>query len=460
MNPIWNLNDLIPSGSPMSRLLAGGSWALLGRIVTTLSAFLVNVIVARLLLPSDVGRYFLVLSVVVFGVGFSSLGMRRAIVKVVAETTGMGEPGRTRSAIQRTFLLVIGSSVIVAGFLFLVGVNWLDTRVFRSVEVIQLAKQIALLVIINALMSLVAETFRGFHDIRLATIIGGLGQSVFPAIGLVIIWRRAIQVEIEGVLTIHILATTSALIIGGWILARRFAELSSGARYPTRDLLSTGLPLMITNIALIMQTKVAVWIIAAFLPDTELALYGVAERMIILVTTPLIVVNSVVPPIIAEMYAAGKKNKLQSFLQTASALAVIPAGIVVLSYILFGDALLSTIFGPFYNQAENVLIILSISQLASVVAGSCGLTLMMTGNQVAMMVIAVASIAIQTALGILLVSQFGIEGVGLAVGVVIILQNLIMLFYTKSRTGIWTFMRVPAEDLGRYVKRIFKSKTT
>lgn len=459
MSPIWNLKELIPSGSPMSRLLTGGSWALLGRVVTTFSALLVNVIVARLLLPSDVGRYFLVLTVVVFGVGFSSLGMRQAIIKVVAETVGMGEPGKTRSAIQRTFLLVLVSSVIVAGFLFLVGVNWLDTRLFRSIEVIQLAKQIALLVIINTLMSLVAETFRGFHDIRLATIITGLGQSVFPALGLFIIWKQATQIEIEGVLVIHILAATLAFIIGGWMLTRRIEKLRSGARYPTRDLLCMGLPLMITNIALIMQTKVAVWIIAAFLPDTELALFGVAERMIALVITPLIIINSVLPPIIAEMYAGGQQIKLQSFLQRASALAVIPAGIVVISYIFFGDALLSIIFGHYYNQAESVLIILSISQLASVAAGSCGLTLMMTGNQVAMMVIAVVSIAVQTALGISLVAPFGIEGVGLAVGIVLVLQNLTMLFYAKYRTGIWTFMRFPADDLIRYFNRVIKHET-
>jgi O-antigen/teichoic acid export membrane protein len=39
----------------------------------------------------------------------------------------------------------------------------------------------------------------------------------------------------------------------------------------------------------------------AFRPHTEVAVYGAASRLVILVAMPLVIVNSVVPPLIAGM---------------------------------------------------------------------------------------------------------------------------------------------------------------
>ena len=79
-----------------------------------------------------------------------------------------------------------------------------------------------------------------------------------------------------------------------------------------------------------------------------------------------------------------------------------------------------------------------IVQLVSVVTGSCGLTLMLTGHQTAMLRITVIC-GVVTILGsIWAAPRYGIEGVAVAALSGVTLQNVLTLVTARRKAKIWT----------------------
>ena len=80
---------------------------------------------------------------------------------------------------------------------------------------------------------------------------------------------------------------------------------------------------------------------------------------------PLTLVNSVVQPVIAQLYATNDKPLLQRALRGVATLIGLPAlGILTIlcGIAAFGQPILGTINGPHYTQAALVLSILSVGR--------------------------------------------------------------------------------------------------
>jgi O-antigen/teichoic acid export membrane protein len=398
-----------------------------------------NAVISRLLSPDDLGIYFLILSITSFASALGGLGLKNAIVKVVAETLGKGDTGKARSAIGLALLWVMLGSLIVASAFAMGGGKWIAERVFHSPMLGDLAILISLLIVLSAASTQLAETFRGFHDIRMATITNGLAISLLPALGIVFLWAVKAQASLTKVILVHVGALAFVVILAGLFLSTRVAHLEGEGGYPSKALLRLGIPMMVSGLSFGLQVQIAIWIIAAYLPASEVALYGAANRMVLLVATPLVLLNAVIPPIIAEMYARAQRRELEIFLGQATALVFLPAALTLVIFVFFGEYLLAGLFGTFYGKALAVLVILSLGQALNTLAGPCGLTLMMTGNQQSLMLIAFASIVFQTVVGLILVRPYGIVGVALGSTCALVVQNGVMLVLTRTKTGIWTY---------------------
>lgn len=443
----------LPPQSAAARLLTGGTWAIAGKAISMAAALVLNGFVARILDPNAVGVYFLLLSVITIAGAIAGLGLKSAIVKVVAETQGLREGGKTRSAVLRSFALTLVSATLVAALMGTFGLEFLGERLFSTGEFERLAGVGALLVFSIAIVNLVTESLRGFHDIRMATITTSLANSLLPPLLLLGLVQVNRVPQVGGVLTAHLVAAFLAVAVGASVLTRRLRPLARGRPYPWTQLLRIGWPLMLVNIALILQPRIGLWITGTYLAASDTALYGASEKLSTLVITPLVLVNTVLPPIIAEMNALERKGQLESTLQTAAAIAFVPAFLVTAGFAVFGQTALALIFGPFYASASAALLIISVGQLVNVISGSCGLALMMTDRQREAMVIIVFGLLLQAALGVGLVGRFGIEGVAISVAAVLILQNGVMVIVARRRVGIWTHAWIRRHRLNELLKR-------
>jgi len=75
----------------------------------------------------------------------------------------------------------------------------------------------------------------------------------------------------------------------------------------------------------------------------EVALYGFVSKLVTFVVMPLLIVNLVLPPIVAEMYAQGRTGRLERTLRTFSTLAGVPSLLVLIVFMLLGGPILGLV---------------------------------------------------------------------------------------------------------------------
>jgi O-antigen/teichoic acid export membrane protein len=206
--------------------------------------------------------------------------------------------------------------------------------------------------------------------------------------------------------------------------------------------LSISLPLLIVTLVMMVRTTGDTWILGASLPHQELALYGAANRLVSMVTMPMVIVTAVAPPLIAEMYFQGRRETLERALRGLATVTGIPALLASMACIFFAGPILSLVYTDYYTKAAAVLALLSIGPLVSVLSGCCGIVLSYTGHQKTQMWITIATSAATFIAMLVTVKFYGIVGVAVAKTAGQVLQNVIVLLVVKQRTGMWTHIGI------------------
>ncbi len=164
-------------------LLRGSAWAAGGRLATGIVVLGVHALVAHLLPPADVGRFFLMYSVVLVASTVGRLGIGRTVVRQLGQVNARDCPGRARPVLARAFLLVGVGGIVVASVLGSAPGDWILGSLGAS-DVAQLRLLIAFWILALVLEGTVAEAFRGLHMIARAATFNGLLSSSLLIVGL------------------------------------------------------------------------------------------------------------------------------------------------------------------------------------------------------------------------------------------------------------------------------------
>jgi O-antigen/teichoic acid export membrane protein len=434
------------------RLLRGSFWVFAGKIVTIPLGFVMSAVLARLLTPTELGAYFATFTLVLVGSVVAQLGLDRAAVRFVSAALGTGERGKARDVIHTVFIVGVPSA-IVTGLVLILGLgNWLASHVFHSPVMEAVIPVAAGWLVVTAVRALVVETFRGFQQFGLATVFDSLLADFLTALALGALLITRVRPSLTQVVSLSVAFGTVAAVMAGVLLLRRLRVLrGSDGRVSKREIFSMAWPALITDVAIyVLGTGIDLLVLGAFRPLGEVAVYGAASRLMMLAVTPYRILQGVTPPIISELYAQGRKRELEQALRAAATLAGIPAALVLALFIVAGSSVLGHVFGPFYRQGATILAILTVGRLVAVWTGSCGLALMMTGHQKAMMYITVFSGIVSITAGILVAPRFGGVGVAVATATTASMQNLLQLFLAKRLVGVSTQAELSPRTLFRF----------
>jgi O-antigen/teichoic acid export membrane protein len=440
-------------GTVRRRLLRGSSWVLVGRIVTIVLGVVINALLARLLTPDEFGAYFTCFTMVVLGSLIAQLGLDRAVVRLISAALGTGQPGKARHAIERIFAIGSMGSLAMGAAMAVLG-PWLARNVYHSELVASVSLLTAGWLVATSLQSLFVEAFRGLQRFDLATMLDAVLLDVLWASCFGALFLLGTHVTLGATIAISAGTTMLLVLISGWVLLRRTLAMRGAGRVARGEILAIAWPSLITNVAsYLLSTGVDLLVLAAFRPESEVALYGAATRLVVLVATPLWILRGVLPPLIAELHAQGRRRTLERTLRAGATLAGLPSLLILVVFVLFGRSVLGNVYGPFYTQGALVLTLLSLGRLVSVWAGASGVTLIMTGHQKAMMYLTVSTGALSVAGGILLAPRFGGPGVAAATLTMAIVQNVLQVVIAKRAVGVWTFMEVSPRALREFFFR-------
>jgi O-antigen/teichoic acid export membrane protein len=442
------------SPSLKQRLLTGGSWVLVGKVVTAAANVLVSSLLARLLSAEGFGAYGLAYSLATAGALVSQLGLQQAVVRLVAESIGRERPGRARAAVRFVYRHVALGILAVGAVILLGGGIWLARDLWDSPMLAAALTAVTAWMAVLSLQVLTSESFRGFQDLRLASIFGGVITGVATLSALAILITRRGTASLGEAIWVSAAAGGLSLVIGLTILRRRLATLPANESIRSAEVFSISLPLWVSGVTAFLLSQSALWILGAFLSKEDVGLYFAAVRLVTLVSMPLILVNLVVPPFIAELHARQETVRLQRVLRSAATLAGLPAFAVLSAFVLFGAPIMGLVFGETYRAGAPILALLSVGYLVNVWTGSCGVTLSMTGHQTVLMRITLASGVLVVGGALLVVQRFGTIGVATVVCATAILQNLTMWIAARYQTGLWTHATIPtARDIRSLLSR-------
>ena len=458
--------DHLSSSTLRRRLLSGSTWALGGKIGATTIGLVTNSVLARLLTTQEFGVYFLAFSIVAVGAVLGSLGLPKTVLRFVAENMTLGQPGRAQRAIYTALGLgVLGAFGASLAYFFIVG-DLVGRYLFDSSALVAVIGLTAGWMAISAMQEIMAEVFRGFHDIRMATLFGGLatgGRSaglimrIMLLACLVLLWLTIEHTDVRTVMLASLGSGAASALLAAVFLHKRISSLGTqGTENPisARDELRDAFPILIISLtSFILLSAADLWILGIFRSEAEVGLYGAAARLVALIAMPLLLTNLVLPPIIAEMYAQGRTAELEGTLRSFSTLSGVPSLLVLIVFMLLGGPILGLVYGPDYQSAAMVLVLLSAGKLAAVWAGSCGAVLQFTGHQGSMLRVNLLTSPLFIIGALLVVRDYGPIGIASMTAAITILQNAALVLVARRKTGMWTHVSLSPSRLRKSLSK-------
>ncbi|VAW62646.1 hypothetical protein MNBD_GAMMA10-1332 [hydrothermal vent metagenome] len=426
------------SSSNVKRIRKGSMWAILGKGGAAFFGFVVSALMARLLTTDEFGAYFLAYSFVSLGAIFGLMGLDLAVVKLVASAMALKNKARSKKIINAVLKCAGISSVVIATGLYFVYGEWVVRNVLEASVLIASLSWVSLWVVVLVIETLIANIFRGFHDIKLTVTFSGLARSAFLSLIFTFLWLRGGGSNLGEIIEYTVLAGLISAVAGFFLLRYKIRGYESSTENVYNEVFSSVPPMFVHAILAFVVNQANIWVLGIFRPNEDVALYGAAMKLVLLVGISASIINAVVPPLIAEKYAQGKIKSVEALLRSAATICGAPGLIVLIAYIVAGEWILSIVFGEFYSKAALILSILSIAEIFNLLTGACSISLTMTGHQVYLMWLTLLRAIFCVVGSVLVVESYGITGVALIYGASLIIYNLASLLLTRKLVGIWT----------------------
>lgn len=397
----------------------GGAWAVAGKIAAAIAGFAYSTTTARLLGPESFGALVLATSLVLGASLISNLGLASITLRAVARA-GVAD---SRHALDRTLVrvgMVAGSGALLVATIVAAALP--ATARFWPVmaPLAEAWPWIAAWIVLHAIQRLGSEALRGLKNIGAATFLAGTVTNAIATVALWLVLRTGSDpVVLDDVWRALIVAlVANALILGG-VLARERAALSGGGaedsgREPSKPLLTGALPLFWLSVTTFLLTNGDVWILGATAAADQLGAYGAAQRIMVLVSTPLLMVQAVVPAYLAGFHHQGRRADLELLMRGAAGLAAVPTLAVLAATTLGASGAMAWLFGADYAPGGIFLTVLSLGLVLPMLSSLAATTLVMSGYERALsrswLVIGTATILA----ALLVAPTFGAIGVAIA----------------------------------------------
>ena len=235
---------------------------------------------------------------------------------------------------------------------------------------------------------------------------------------------------------VQFFATGIALFITAWYLRRATpdAALNVTPVYHTMEWIKTSSHFVAISISqLVLSTQADLLFVGTILGKAEVGLYGAASQLATLVGFGSTAIMLIAQPMIADLYARGKIDALIKLSRQIVMLALVASIPVFVGVLLLGRLLLARIYGPAFEPAFPVLIVLAIAQLVAAVVGMLlGYLFTMTSHQQIATKIIGATAVLNIILALILTYSMGMIGTATATAISTLARS-VALFIAARR---------------------------
>ena len=390
------------------------------------------VLAARALTRDEFGTFSLAVSIFSTVALIAQLGIPHSLLRRASAAISAGSDAATRNEVVSAFVIGTVAALVVAGFgLLPVGRDVLD-HVFSETGVGALAALIGLRIGVRILENIAPEALRAFRDFFRVSLYDGLLANFLFVVTLAVVLVADLDVNASDVVLLSLVTAVVAFVPAAWSIHRKLRGLAH-ERLRLHNPIEPAMWLSTIGRAVLAQLDLLV--VGILATSGQVATYAVPFRLALLVGFPLILVNQVVPPLIASWHAGKAVDRLERTLRATAGLAFLGAVGVGLGFVVLGRPIIEVLFGHAYVDGYGVLCILVCGQVAQTYLGSCGFALMMTDNQRVYSWILTVSTVVTAGLDVIGWHLWGLEGVAVATAVSLTVQNVVQAWVLKRLTG-------------------------
>lgn len=379
------------------------------------------------------GRFSLSQTLLQFLILLFSLGLGTSTVKLTSDVSFFQFNKPLNQYLKNTTLLLLISSVVGMGILFLLK-DWLAITVFKDVKLVGYFKYIGLFFVFVVFQEFLTEFIRG----KSKFLQYGLFKYLLPPllfIGFLVLFQQ-LEWEEDTIMLGYLLAFSILFLV----LMFYFPVTRLGNRNPFgfNKLITLSFPMMFTAAFLFLSNWTDVFMLGAMVSKAEVGIYNAAYKLAIIALIVINAVNTVIAPKISELYSKQNFDGIKREVQKATKLITYATVPMVAVLILFRKPLLG-FFGEEFIAGDTVLIIVSLGLLFNALSGSVNPVLNMTHHQNVLKKFALVGVVINVSLNFLLIPELGIEGAAIASLVSNMVLNIMCVIFIKREFNFYAF---------------------
>lgn len=439
VSPFLALGDRLLTGKgerAASLRMAGFAFSI--RVASAAIGFLSQIVLARLLGAYEYGIFSLVFVAALLSGGLACLGMQTAALKFVATYRASGDMERLRGILFASRLVAIGLATVAA----VMGgaILWLLRDVVPAFYFTPFVLALALLPLI-ALSEVQDMLGRAFDSpeaaflptfiVRPTLLLGLAILAVSSGFG-----ATAITALYCGLGAVFLAVVWQAIQLAGPI--KRTAP--AGPRtLELRHWLVVALPIFLVGGFFNLLTNVDVLILGYFVAPDSVAVYFAAAKILALVHFVPFAIKAAVQHRFASLHQAGDKQALAAFVRDSVRWGFAPTLLLGL-FIGFAAPFILKLFGQGFDAASGLIWILIAGLICRSTVGPAESLLTMVGQERICAAAYAFTLAVNVALNIMLIPQFGLWGAAFATATAMVVEAIVLWLIVRRRLGFSVFV--------------------
>lgn len=411
--------------------------------ISAILRYVITVLMTNLFTPAIYG-VFVEANTVTTVLGYASkLGLDSTLLRFLPTYRAKGERGLA-TGMMRFALLISLISGLVWGAVFFGMAFVLAHSIFHKDIFAVPFRESALLVPFVAIQLVLAAGLQAMKAIKWKVCVDRLIQPALTLILLIIFYLLGLK--IEALIYSTVLGYLASIVSGYVLFGKVRHKLVQGvkAQYDAKTWASFTFPMFFNSMVRSILNSTDVLFLGVLATQSQIAFYGAADRVSYFVVAPLIALNAIFSPMIAEYYAKGKIAQLENMFKVVTKWSFSLSWPVFLCFTVFHNPIMG-IFGRSYTQASVVLFLLSLGNLIDAGVGSVNYLLVMTGRPRVILFNTVSTVVLNVTLALLLVPRLNIVGAALAAALAVIILNIVGLievyWYMKLHPYRWDILK-------------------
>lgn len=389
----------------------------IGAVIDRVLGYVTRIILARGLLPSEYGLYFLALSVLSLGITLATMGLTGAMTHYVAYFAGMGEKNKVVGAIKSAFRLSVPASLIVFAVIFALS-DVISNVVFGNAELTPVMMGFSFIVLFAPTLRIALSVTVGMHTVKHDVMIRAVYRTVATMLFIVVAFLLGFG--LMGAIFGYVFGTVTATALAVYFMRRKVSAVFGGWSGGTpmgRKMIGYSFPLMFAGFTWSLLSQVNTIILGILRDASDVAFYNIALSNAEIILIFIVTLTGLFIPTISSFLSKNMMHEIKGVYRTIFRWGFYLSFPFFLFVFVFPEEIIILLFGSNYGgggMSGSVLRLLSVgffiysfARLSQSILGILERTNLVFLN-------AILALGLNVPLDVLLIPEYGIYGAGLA----------------------------------------------